>query len=115
MIVKYSRLYKEACQDKSTLMDNISTKFSGLAKTKPRAQAGQGGNHHGGRNPGHREESEKHYWGRGGCKTKHSLGLGVAIKKWSITPTLSKLTHMIISCGDLRLVGSTRHQKVVQI
>ena len=42
-------------------MDNISTKFSG---TKLRAQAGQGGNHHGGRGPGHREESEKTLLGR---------------------------------------------------
>ena len=30
-------------------------------------------------------------------------------------PTLFKLEHMIISCGDLRLVGSTRHRKMVQI
>ena len=56
---------------------------------------------------------------RSGCKTKHCAGgggggLGVAIKKWSRTPNLSKLTHMIISCGDLRLVGSTRHRKVDQ-
>ena len=41
-------------------------------------------------------------------------GLAAAIKKWSRTPTLSKLTHMIISCGDLSLVGSTDHRKVVQ-
>ena len=53
------------------------------------------------------------------------------MQKWSRTPTLSKLTHMIISCrdlvgshrevvqtdmiiscGDLRLVGSARHRKV---
>ena len=61
--------------------------------------------------------------------------LGFAIEKWSRPPTLSKLTHMIISCGvkagrlhqlsksgpdmiiscgNLRLLGSTRHRKVVQ-
>ena len=37
--------------------------------------------------------------------------LVVIIEKWSRTPTLSKLTRMIISCGNLRLVGSTRHRK----
>ena len=63
-------------------------------------------------------------------------GLDVTIEKWSRTPTLSKLTHviiscgdlmagrlrpssksgpdMIISCGDLRLAGSICHRKVVQ-
>ena len=46
-------------------MDNISTKFSYLVQ-KLRAQAGQGGNHHGWRDPGHREESERHRWGGGG-------------------------------------------------
>ena len=30
------------------------------------------------------------------------------------SPPLSKLTHMIISCGDLRPVGSIRHRKVVR-
>ena len=92
-------------------MDNKSTKFSGLAQTKLRAQAGQGGNHHSGRDPGHREESENTAGERSGCKTKHCWGLGVAIKKWSRTPTLSKLTHIIISCDDPRLVGSTNHRK----
>ena len=41
-------------------------------------------------------------------------GSGVAIEKWSRTPTLSQLIHMIISCDDQRLVGSTRQRKVVQ-
>ena len=58
--------------------------------------------------PGHREESENTACGRSGCKTKHYWGLGVAIKKWSRTPSVSKLTHMVISCRDL--VGS--HRKV---
>ena len=63
---------------------------------------------------------------RSGCKTKHCWGFNIATKKWSRTPTLSKLTagrlhpssksgsDLIISCGDLRLVGFTRHRKVVQ-
>ena len=55
---------------------------------------------------------------RSGCKTKHCWGLGgvgsVPPSKSGPEPPLSKLTHMIISCGDLRLVGSTHHRKVVQ-
>ena len=64
---------------------------------------------------------------RNGRKTKHCWGLGVAIKKWSrhddflrrpkagrLHPSSKSGPDIIISCGDLRLVGSTRHRKVSQ-
>ena len=46
---------------------------------------------------------------RRGCKTKHCWGLSVAIEKWSRTPTLSKLTHMIISCRAALIEKWCRH------
>ena len=90
-------------------MDNISTKFSGLAQNCERRLVWVGTTMVGGTQA--TERRVKNIAGeRSDCKTKHCWGLGVAIEKWSRTPTLSKLTHMIISCRDL--VGS--HRKVVQ-
>ena len=84
--------------------------------------------------PSHREESEKHCWGKSGCKTKHCWGLvgragcrhrKVVQNRHSVQadtrdyagrlhPSSKSGPDMIISCDDLRLVGSTRHRKVVQ-
>ena len=83
----------------------------GLAQ-KLRAQAVQGGNHHGGRGPATERRVKNTAGGKVVVKPNTaggSLGgLGVAIKKWSRIATLSKLTHVIM------LVGCTRHRNVAQ-
>ena len=78
-------------------MDSISTQFSGLAQNCERRLVRVGTTMVGGIQA--TERRVKNTAGeRNGCKTKHCWGLSVAIEKWSRTPTLSKLTHMIIDC-----------------
>ena len=64
---------KEACHDKSTLMDNISTKFSGLAQNCERRLVSVGttmvGETHATERRAKNTAGEK-----SGCKTKHCWG-----------------------------------------